>query len=216
MSTASALVVHYDAPTERKSYVHRSGRTARAGHPGTVVTMTTTRQLPSVTRMQKAAGVSARQHDAHTEPKPMTAESLAMHGVAGSDIEAPRRSETGRGQGRRAVGTGSRRSSALPRRDSVPPAGPRATGSGRGSRPDRKPRTQVRAAPSRERSDIEVCDGGPTTPAGADRAASPPERGRAQAGRGQDSQCERKGQEAALVGGRAARRVEALTASNTR
>jgi superfamily II DNA/RNA helicase len=151
-----SLVVHYDAPTERKSYVHRSGRTARAGHPGTVVTMTTTRQLPSVTRMQKAAGVSARQHDAHTEPKPMTAESLAMHGVAGSDIEVPRRSETDRGQGRRAVGAGSHRNGTAPRRASVPPAGPRATGSGRGSRPDRRPRTQLRAAPSRKRSDMEV------------------------------------------------------------
>jgi superfamily II DNA/RNA helicase len=75
-----SLVVHYDAPTERKAYVHRSGRTARAGHPGTVVTMTTTRQLASVTRMQRAAGVVAVHHDVRTEPQPMTAESLARSG----------------------------------------------------------------------------------------------------------------------------------------
>jgi superfamily II DNA/RNA helicase len=77
-----SLVVHYDAPTERKAYVHRSGRTARAGHPGTVVTMTTTRQLASVTRMQRAAGVVAVPHDARTEPQPMTAESLARSGTS--------------------------------------------------------------------------------------------------------------------------------------
>jgi superfamily II DNA/RNA helicase len=84
-----SLVVHYDAPTERKAYVHRSGRTARAGHPGTVVTMTTTRQLASVTRMQRAAGVVAVHHDVRTEPQPMTAESLARSGSS-TATSAPR------------------------------------------------------------------------------------------------------------------------------
>ncbi len=83
-----SLVVHYDAPTERKAYVHRSGRTARAGHPGTVVTMTTSRQLASVTRMQRAAGVVAVHHDARTEPQPMTAESLSRSGSS-TDTHAP-------------------------------------------------------------------------------------------------------------------------------
>jgi superfamily II DNA/RNA helicase len=149
-----SLVVHYDAPTERKSYVHRSGRTARAGHPGTVVTMTTTRQLPSVTRMQKAAGVTARRHDARNEPKPMTAESLASHGVAASDIEVTRGSETDRGQGRRVDGRGSRRNSATPRREPAPPA--RSSHTVASSRPNRKPRTQVRATPSRQRVDSQA------------------------------------------------------------
>jgi hypothetical protein len=44
------------------------------------VTMTTTRQLASVTRMQRAAGVVAAHHDARTEPQPMTAESLSASG----------------------------------------------------------------------------------------------------------------------------------------
>ncbi|MBA2559717.1 MAG: DEAD/DEAH box helicase, partial [Propionibacteriales bacterium] len=76
-----SLVVHYDAPTERKSYLHRSGRTARAGSSGAVVTMTTARHVSAVTRLQKAAGVTALHHDARTAPQPMTAESLALHGV---------------------------------------------------------------------------------------------------------------------------------------
>ena len=33
-----ALVVHADPPVEHKAYLHRSGRTARAGNEGTVVT----------------------------------------------------------------------------------------------------------------------------------------------------------------------------------
>ena len=39
----SGLVVHSDAPAEHKAYQHRSGRTARAGESGAVVTMTTAR-----------------------------------------------------------------------------------------------------------------------------------------------------------------------------
>ena len=38
-----ALVVHADPPVEHKAYLHRSGRTARAGAEGTVVTL----ELPS-------------------------------------------------------------------------------------------------------------------------------------------------------------------------
>ena len=36
-----ALVVHADPPVEHKAYLHRSGRTARAGAAGTVVTLMT-------------------------------------------------------------------------------------------------------------------------------------------------------------------------------
>jgi len=36
-----ARVIHYDLPTEVKDYVHRSGRTARAGSDGTVIAFVT-------------------------------------------------------------------------------------------------------------------------------------------------------------------------------
>ncbi len=75
-----AVVVHYDAPTEQKAYLHRSGRTARAGSSGTVVTMTTSRQLSALSRLHRAAGVAARHHDARTAPEPMTAAALARSG----------------------------------------------------------------------------------------------------------------------------------------
>ena len=40
-----ALVVHADPPAEHKAYLHRSGRTARAGAAGTVVTLMTDQQV---------------------------------------------------------------------------------------------------------------------------------------------------------------------------
>jgi superfamily II DNA/RNA helicase len=39
------LVVHYDPPEDHKTYVHRSGRTARAGAGGVVVSMLTSDQM---------------------------------------------------------------------------------------------------------------------------------------------------------------------------
>jgi superfamily II DNA/RNA helicase len=75
------LVVHYDAPADAKAYLHRSGRTARAGESGAVVTVTTPRQVDEVIRMQSRAGVASRHHDMRTVPQPMTAESLAASGV---------------------------------------------------------------------------------------------------------------------------------------
>ena len=43
-----SLVVHVDAPTDHKDYLHRSGRTARAGEAGGVVVIVTTKQHISV------------------------------------------------------------------------------------------------------------------------------------------------------------------------
>lgn len=52
-----ALVVHVDPPTEPKAYLHRSGRTARAGSSGVVVTMQTPAQRSEVTQVTRRAGV---------------------------------------------------------------------------------------------------------------------------------------------------------------
>lgn len=50
---AVASVIHYDPPGESKDYLHRSGRTARAGATGTVVSLVTGEQRRNVRRMQK-------------------------------------------------------------------------------------------------------------------------------------------------------------------
>jgi superfamily II DNA/RNA helicase len=52
-----ALVVHADPPAEHKAYLHRSGRTARAGSHGTVVTLMTSEQANDVRSLTKAAGI---------------------------------------------------------------------------------------------------------------------------------------------------------------
>jgi superfamily II DNA/RNA helicase len=52
------LVVHADPPTEHKAYVHRSGRTARAGTDGVVVTLQSKAQVRDVAAMMSKAGIT--------------------------------------------------------------------------------------------------------------------------------------------------------------
>ena len=54
-----SLVVHADPPTEYKAYLHRSGRTARAGASGTVVTLVTSDQRAEVADLTRKAGITA-------------------------------------------------------------------------------------------------------------------------------------------------------------
>jgi superfamily II DNA/RNA helicase len=53
------LVVHLDPPTEHKAYLHRSGRTARAGAGGTVITVMLPEQRDDLRKLMKQAGISA-------------------------------------------------------------------------------------------------------------------------------------------------------------
>ena len=52
------VVVHYDPPADHKSYLHRSGRTARAGVAGVVVTLVLWDQELEVERLRKRIGVN--------------------------------------------------------------------------------------------------------------------------------------------------------------
>ena len=51
------IVIHYDPPEDHKAYLHRSGRTARAGESGLVVTLVLWDQELEVRRLQKRIGV---------------------------------------------------------------------------------------------------------------------------------------------------------------
>ena len=113
------LVVHYDLPGDAKAYLHRSGRTARAGESGAVVTLATPRQLAELARMQDGAGISPRHHDIRSAPRPMTAEALAESGE-----ERPRRRPVGKSAAGR------------PRRSGGKPGGGRPT-AGRPDQPRR-------------------------------------------------------------------------------
>jgi superfamily II DNA/RNA helicase len=57
------LVVHFDPPNDHKDYLHRSGRTARAGATGMVVALVEHGQVREVERMHDAAGVTPTRHN---------------------------------------------------------------------------------------------------------------------------------------------------------
>ncbi|MGW7264084.1 DEAD/DEAH box helicase [Streptomyces sp. NPDC054842] len=54
------LVVNVDPPTDHKDYLHRGGRTARAGESGSVVTLVLPEQKREMTRLMADAGISPR------------------------------------------------------------------------------------------------------------------------------------------------------------
>jgi superfamily II DNA/RNA helicase len=51
------VVVHFDPPEDHKAYLHRSGRTARAGKRGVAVTLVLWNQQVEVERIQKRLGI---------------------------------------------------------------------------------------------------------------------------------------------------------------
>ena len=58
-----SLVVHVDPPEDPKAYLHRAGRTARAGATGRVVTLVLRNQRKGLQRLHEKAGVTAAEHE---------------------------------------------------------------------------------------------------------------------------------------------------------
>ncbi|HEU5334094.1 MAG TPA: DEAD/DEAH box helicase [Actinocrinis sp.] len=58
------LVVHIDPPRDSKDYLHRAGRTARAGQSGVVASLVLPKQRKQAQRMMDDAGVTAQELDA--------------------------------------------------------------------------------------------------------------------------------------------------------
>ncbi len=126
------LVVHADPPMEHKAYLHRSGRTARAGAGGTVITLMTGDQVADVRALTKRAAinpVTTRLSPGH----PLLAElapgerllvAPSAMPVGATDTERPR----GNGGGRNRGGAGAR-GGAAPRNGS---GGRSAGAAGRG------------------------------------------------------------------------------------
>jgi superfamily II DNA/RNA helicase len=74
------LVVHIDPPAEHKSYLHRSGRTARAGSAGDVVTVVLPEQRQDTQALMRRAGIKVA-------PQQVTATSEAVQALVG-DVAA--------------------------------------------------------------------------------------------------------------------------------
>jgi len=51
------VVIHYDPPGDHKTYLHRSGRTARAGESGIVVTLVLWNEELEIKRLLPRIGV---------------------------------------------------------------------------------------------------------------------------------------------------------------
>jgi len=143
-----ALVVHADPPSEHKAYLHRSGRTARAGAAGTVVTLMTQDQVRDVRDLTRAAGINPTITRVDGPRHPMLAtlapgERVLVAGGLGVPAEEPApRSGGGRNRGRSGGGGGGGggrsggqpRSGAKPRSEGQPRSGQKPAGGGNRSR----------------------------------------------------------------------------------
>ena len=72
-----SLVVHVDSPESHKDYLHRAGRTARAGAEGVVVTLATHSQRRSVHGMTAKAGITLKE----SKVRPMDANLVSITGA---------------------------------------------------------------------------------------------------------------------------------------
>jgi superfamily II DNA/RNA helicase len=70
------LVVHIDPPAEHKAYLHRSGRTARAGRAGDVVTVVLPEQRRDTQTLLRRAGITAT-------PQQVSADSDSVQALVG-------------------------------------------------------------------------------------------------------------------------------------
>jgi superfamily II DNA/RNA helicase len=110
------LVVHADPPTEHKAYLHRSGRTARAGAAGTVITLMTDEQRRDVQSLTRAAGIKPQTTRIDGPAHPMLttlapgARSLpgGLVGVASAEQSGNRGGGGGGNRRRRPAGSGQR------------------------------------------------------------------------------------------------------------
>lgn len=84
-----ALVVHADPPADHKAYVHRSGRTARAGASGVVVTLASDDQFADVTRLTSRAAVKT-DVVATSAPRPARAQRPRGKETSGRHTKKPR------------------------------------------------------------------------------------------------------------------------------
>ncbi|MGI6878736.1 DEAD/DEAH box helicase [Microbacterium sp. gxy059] len=98
------LVVHMDPPADHKAYLHRSGRTARAGNSGDVVTIMTPDQRGEVRQLLRHAGIQAKPQQVEPDSAAVTelvgevAEHVAPRPGGPGSGNAPAPGSTGGGQ----------------------------------------------------------------------------------------------------------------------
>ncbi|MFD0924312.1 DEAD/DEAH box helicase [Williamsia deligens] len=95
------LVIHVDPPAEHKAYLHRSGRTARAGNSGDVVTITLPEQRGDLTKLLRRAGI-------RVDITPVTVSSDALADLVGEQAERVSPPPVTQTQSQRPASTGAR------------------------------------------------------------------------------------------------------------
>ncbi|GAA4049863.1 DEAD/DEAH box helicase [Agromyces indicus] len=138
------LVIHVDPPMEHKAYLHRSGRTARAGSEGDVVTICLPGQKQDLKTLLRKA-------DIRVTPQQVTADSPAVAKLVGDVAPyvkpAPREARQPQGGGRSQGANAQRKRAARAGEPQPAGQGRRSRGRGRGGQSDVAP-----AAPRRDRS----------------------------------------------------------------
>ncbi|UJP41615.1 DEAD/DEAH box helicase [Cellulomonas palmilytica] len=155
------LVVHVDPPAEHKAYLHRSGRTARAGSAGDVVTIVLPEQVGEVRAMTRQAGITAKpqpvgpgaavleQLVGETAPfvqpaRPVQPQQQPRRSNASGDAARPGAARSGRRRGGRGRG-GEQAATARPANGGQ--AGRRQSAGAEAPSPARQPRTYTTSTP---------------------------------------------------------------------
>jgi len=129
------LVVHCDPPTEHKAYLHRSGRTARAGRAGDVVTVVLPEQRRDTQTLLRKAGIQVTPQQVAADSAPVLElvgeiapkqAPPAPQPVASRPAQPRRPGNSGRPPRRNTVGTAGTARSGMTRR----PRATRASGAG--------------------------------------------------------------------------------------
>ncbi|MGX5682116.1 DEAD/DEAH box helicase [Schumannella luteola] len=137
------LVVHVDPPMEHKAYLHRSGRTARAGSEGDVVTVVLPAQRRDTAQLLRKAAITVT-------PQTVTAESAPVVKLVG-DVAAyvkpaPRAAQPARGQSQGGQSQGANAQRKRAARDARGQGAGQGSGSGRPRR-DRSGRPAAASTP---------------------------------------------------------------------
>ncbi|TPW71698.1 DEAD/DEAH box helicase [Schumannella sp. 10F1B-5-1] len=126
------LIVHVDPPMEHKAYLHRSGRTARAGAEGAVVTIAMPSQMDDLKKLLRKAAIQV-------EPQTVTAASPAVDALVGDVADyvtpVPKQARSQQGGGGRSTGANAQRKrAARAERDGQRGGAPRGGRDGRDGR----------------------------------------------------------------------------------
>ncbi|NQX11888.1 DEAD/DEAH box helicase [Microbacteriaceae bacterium VKM Ac-2855] len=161
------LVIHVDPPMEHKAYLHRSGRTARAGSEGDVVTVVLPTQRGDVKTLLRKAAIQVTPQLVHADSAPVN---TLVGEIAAFVKPAPKAAEPVRGQsqGGRSQGANAQRKRAV--REGAPAGHGTERSADARPRRDRSGRTAEAPAAGRGQRSGGAGRGRAAAPAGGSRS----------------------------------------------